>query len=28
MARLSEGEHVSLDAAQGVVKRRAATSGP
>ena len=28
MARLSEGEHVSLDAAQGVVRRRAATSGP
>ena len=28
MARLSEGEQVSLDAAQGVVRRRAATSGP
>src|SRR6476620_180074 len=28
MARLSEGEHVSLDAAQGVVRRRPATSGP
>ena len=28
MARLSEGEHVSLDAAQGVVRRRASTSGP
>ena len=28
MARLSEGEQVSLDAAQGVVRRRVATSGP
>jgi len=28
MARLSEGEQVSLDAARGVVRRRAATSGP
>jgi phosphohistidine swiveling domain-containing protein len=28
MARLSEGEHVNLDAAQGVVRRRASTSGP
>jgi len=28
MARLSEGEQVSLDAAQGVVRRRAVTSGP